>query len=56
MIPLAGAIEIGGETLPLSAALIAPALMGQSLSGKVSDRIDQAVFKKQHFWRCILWG
>ena len=34
------------ETLPLSLALIAPALLGQWLGGKVLDRIDQAVFKK----------
>ena len=40
------------ETLPLSLALIAPALLGQWLGGKVLDRIDQVVFKKATL--CIL--
>ena len=34
------------ETVPFSAALILPALLGQWIGGKVLDRIDQAVFKR----------
>ncbi|MEL6886341.1 MAG: sulfite exporter TauE/SafE family protein [Pseudomonadota bacterium] len=34
------------ETLPLSLVLIAPALLGQWLGGKVLDRIDQTRFKR----------
>lgn len=34
------------ETLPLSVALILPALLGQWIGGKVLDRIDQAMFKR----------
>ncbi|MFL4469938.1 TSUP family transporter [Tateyamaria armeniaca] len=41
-----GSGVLRAETLPLSLALIAPALLGQWLGGKVLDRIDQAVFKK----------
>ena len=34
------------ETLPFSAALILPALLGQWIGGKLLDRIDQAVFRR----------
>ena len=48
--------ELRTATLPLSATRIAPAWVGQSLSGQVRDLNDQAVFKMQYFQRCILWG
>jgi hypothetical protein len=41
-----GSGVLRAETLPLSLALIAPALLGQWLGGKVLDRIDQAAFKR----------
>ncbi|MEL6452442.1 MAG: sulfite exporter TauE/SafE family protein [Pseudomonadota bacterium] len=41
-----GSGVLRAETLPLSLALIAPALLGQWLGGQVLDRIDQALFKK----------
>lgn len=47
-----GSGVLRAETLPLSLALIAPALLGQWLGGKVLDRIDQVVFKKATL--CIL--
>ncbi|MFT6675809.1 MAG: putative membrane protein YfcA [Sulfitobacter sp.] len=34
------------ETLPLSLALVAPALCGMWLGGQVSDRIDQKIFRR----------
>lgn len=34
------------ETVPLSAALILPALVGQRLGTRVLDRIDQALFRR----------
>lgn len=40
-----GSGVLRAETLPLSLALIAPALLGQWLGGKVLNRIDQAAFK-----------
>lgn len=44
------------ETLPLSLVLIAPALLGQWLGGKVLDRIDQAVFKKATLFVLLIVG
>ena len=41
-----GSGVLRAETLPLSLALIAPALAGQWLGGKVLDRIDQAMFRQ----------
>jgi len=37
---------LDARTLPFSAALILPALVGQWIGGRVLDRIDQAVFKR----------
>ena len=34
------------ETLPLSLALIAPALLGMAIGFQIQDRIDQATFRK----------
>lgn len=44
------------ETLPLSLALIAPALLGQWLGGRVLDRIDQAAFKKATLFILLIVG
>lgn len=44
------------ETVPLSLALIAPALLGQWLGGKVLDRIDQAAFKKATLFVLLVVG
>jgi len=41
-----GSGVLRAETLPLSLALILPALVGQWIGGKVLDRIDQALFKQ----------
>mmetsp|Transcript_22657 Transcript_22657/g.37189 ORF Transcript_22657/g.37189 Transcript_22657/m.37189 type:complete len:256 (+) Transcript_22657:2694-3461(+) len=41
-----GSGVLRAETLPLSLALIAPALLGQWVGGKVLDRIDQTAFKR----------
>ena len=34
------------ETLPFSAALIAPAVLGMWIGGRIQDRIDQSTFRK----------
>lgn len=44
------------ETLPLSLALIAPALLGQWLGGKILERIDQVVFKKATLFVLLIVG
>lgn len=44
------------ETLPLSLALIAPALLGQWLGGKVLDRIDQVAFKRATLFVLLIVG
>lgn len=41
-----GSGVLRAETVPLSAALIAPALLGQWFGSKVLDRIDQVAFKR----------
>ena len=41
-----GSGVLRSETLPLSLALIAPALLGQWLGGKILDRIDQVLFRR----------
>ena len=51
-----GSGVLRSETLPLSLALIAPALLGQWLGGKVLDRIDQAVFKKATLFVLLIVG
>ncbi len=45
-----------GETVPFSAALIVPAVIGMWLGTKVQDRIDQAVFRKATLWVLLLAG
>lgn len=37
---------IRAETVPFSALLVLPALLGQWIGGRVLDRIDQAIFKR----------
>ncbi|TDT75496.1 hypothetical protein BDE40_2228 [Litoreibacter halocynthiae] len=44
------------ETLPFSAILIPPALVGIWLGFKVQDRIDQATFRKVTSWVLLLAG
>ncbi|WP_299722973.1 sulfite exporter TauE/SafE family protein [uncultured Tateyamaria sp.] len=51
-----GSGVLRAETLPLSLALIAPALLGQWLGGKVLDRIDQVVFKKATLFILLVVG
>ena len=51
-----GSGVLRAETLPLSLALIAPALLGQWLGGKVLDRIDQAAFKKATLFVLLIVG
>ena len=51
-----GSGVLRAETLPLSLALIAPALLGQWLGGMVLDRIDQAVFKKATLFVLLIVG
>lgn len=51
-----GSGVLRAETLPLSLALIAPALLGQWLGGKVLDRIDQAAFKKATLFVLLVVG
>jgi uncharacterized protein len=41
-----GSGVLRAETMPLSLALIAPALLGQWLGGRILDRIDQVLFKR----------
>ncbi|WP_299146902.1 sulfite exporter TauE/SafE family protein [uncultured Tateyamaria sp.] len=41
-----GSGVLRAETLPLSLALVPPALAGQWLGGQVLDRVDQALFRK----------
>ncbi|MEX0369844.1 MAG: TSUP family transporter [Tateyamaria sp.] len=53
---LVGAHVLSGvlrpETLPLSIALILPALLGQWVGGQILDRIDQTAFKRATL--CVL--
>ncbi len=51
-----GSGVLRAETLPLSLALIAPALLGQWLGGKILDRIDQAAFKKATLFVLLIVG
>lgn len=51
-----GSGVLRAETLPLSLALIAPALLGQWLGGRVLDRIDQAAFKKATLFILLIVG
>lgn len=51
-----GSGVLRAETVPLSLVLIAPALLGQWLGGKVLDRIDQAVFKKATLFVLLIVG
>lgn len=51
-----GSGVLRAETIPLSLALIAPALLGQWLGGMVLDRIDQAVFKKATLFVLLIVG
>jgi len=51
-----GSGVLRSDTLPLSLALIAPALLGQWLGGKILDRIDQAVFKKATLLVLLILG
>jgi len=44
------------ETLPFSAALIPPAILGIWLGFKVQDRIDQATFRTVTSWVLLLAG
>lgn len=41
-----GSGVLRAETLPLSLALVVPALLGQWLGGKVLDRINQVMFRR----------
>jgi len=51
-----GSGVLRAETLPLSLALIAPALLGQWLGGKVLNRIDQVAFKKATLFVLLIVG
>jgi uncharacterized membrane protein YfcA len=37
---------LNAQTLPLSLALVPPAILGMWLGGRISDRFDQATFRK----------
>ena len=51
-----GSGVLRAETLPLSLALIAPALLGQWLGGKVLNRIDQKAFKNATLFVLLIVG
>lgn len=51
-----GSGVLRAETLPLSLALIAPALLGQWLGGKVLSRIDQKVFRNVTLFVLLIVG
>ena len=42
------------ETLPLSLALVLPALLGLAIGFRVQDQIDQAMFRKVTLWMLLL--
>lgn len=51
-----GSGVLRAETLPLSVALVAPALLGQWFGSKVLDRIDQAAFKRMTLLVLLIAG
>lgn len=51
-----GSGVLRAETVPLSLALIAPALLGQWLGGMILDRIDQAAFRKATLFVLLIVG
>ena len=51
-----GSGVLRGETLPLSLALILPALLGMALGFRIQDRIDQAAFRKATLAVLLLAG
>jgi len=57
---LAGAHLMSGvlnaQTLPLSLALVPPALLGIWTGFQIQDRIDQAVFKRLTLWILLIAG
>lgn len=44
------------ETVPLSALMVPPALLGIYFGNRVQDRIDQAMFRKITLWVLLLAG
>ena len=44
------------ETLPFSLSLVAPAVLGMWLGGKVQDRIDLQTFRKVTLWVLLIGG
>lgn len=51
-----GSGVLRAETIPFSFTLIAPALLGMWLGGKVSDRIDQTAFRRVTLFVLLLTG
>ena len=56
---LAGHLRSGvlnTQTLPLSAAMVVPAMVGMWLGFKLGDRFDQGKFRKVTLWVLIIAG
>jgi uncharacterized protein len=56
---LAGHLQSGvlnARTLPFSAALVVPALLGMWLGFKLGDRFDAARFRKVTLWVLVIAG
>jgi uncharacterized membrane protein YfcA len=51
-----GSGVLRAETLPLSAAMIAPALLGIWIGFRLQDRFDQATFRKITLWVLLIAG
>ncbi|MFQ1701194.1 TSUP family transporter [Loktanella agnita] len=47
---------LNGQTLPLSMALLAPALLGMWLGFKLGDRFDQDRFRRVTLWVLVIAG
>ncbi|MEN8894160.1 MAG: sulfite exporter TauE/SafE family protein, partial [Planktotalea arctica] len=47
---------LNAQTLPLSVLLVVPAIAGMMLGGRISDRFDQATFRKVTLIVMILGG
>ena len=51
-----GSGVLRAETLPLSAAMVVPALLGIWIGFRLQDRFDQATFRKITLWVLLIAG
>jgi uncharacterized membrane protein YfcA len=51
-----GSGVLRAETLPLSLALVPPALLGVLIGFRLQDRLDQDMFRKITLWVLLLAG